>query len=78
MLPLPAAWTYQEELSPETGIPGFRDSAVPVSGRIGEDTVYSSTDLYRPEEPVSVQGAARAPPITQAGQRGQVRDLGRG
>ena len=62
----------------ETGIPGFRDSAVPISGRIGEDTVYSSTDRYRPEEPVSVQGATRAPPITQAGQRGQVRDRGKG
>ena len=56
MLPLPAARTYQEGLPPETGIPGFRDSAVPISGRTGEDTVYSSA-RYRPEEPVSVSGS---------------------
>ena len=43
VLPLPAAQTYEEGLPPKIGIPGFRDSAVPVSGRIGEDTVYSST-----------------------------------
>ena len=40
----------------ETGIPGLWDSTVPVSGRIGEDIVYSSTARYRPEEPVSVSG----------------------
>ena len=57
MLPLPAAWTYQEGLPLETGIPGFRDSVVPVSGRTGEDIVYSSTDRYRPEEPVSISGS---------------------
>ena len=43
VLPLPVAWTYQEGLPPETGIPGFRDNTVPVSGWTGEDTVYSST-----------------------------------
>ena len=54
MLPLPAVWTYQEGLPPETRILGFRDSVVPVSGRTGEDTVYSSIDRYRPEEPILV------------------------
>ena len=33
VLPLPAARTYEEGLPLEIGIPGFRDSAVPVSGR---------------------------------------------
>ena len=40
----------------ETGIPGLWDSTVPISGRTGEDTVYSSTARYKPEEPVSVSG----------------------
>ena len=40
----------------ETGIPGFWDSTVPVNGRTGEDTVYSSTVRYRPDEPVSISG----------------------
>ena len=52
-----AAWTYEEGLPLEIGIPGFRDSAVPISGRTGEDTVRSSTARYRPEEPVSVYGS---------------------
>ena len=57
MLPLSAAWTYEEGFPPETGIPGFRDSAVLVNGRTGEDTVCSSTARYKPEEPVSVSGS---------------------
>ena len=44
-------------ISPETRIPGFRDSVVPVSGRTREDTVYSSTPQYKPDEPVSVSGS---------------------
>ena len=43
MFPLPAARTYEEGLPLETGIPGFWDNLVPVSGRTGEDTVCSST-----------------------------------
>ena len=43
VLPLPAARTHEEGLPPETGIPGFRDIAVPVSCRIGEYIVHSST-----------------------------------
>ena len=43
VLPLPATRTYEEGLPSEIGIPGFWDSAVPVSGGTGEDTVYSST-----------------------------------
>ena len=54
VLPLSAAWTHEEGLPPETGIPGFWDSSVLVSSRIGEDTVRSSTARYRQEEPVSV------------------------
>ena len=57
MLPLPVAWTHEEGLPPETGIPGFRDSAVSVNGRTGEDTVHSSTARYRPDESVSVSGS---------------------
>ena len=57
MLPLSAAWTHEEGLPLETGIPGFWDSTVPVSSRTGEDTVRSSTARYRPEEPVSVSGS---------------------
>ena len=57
MLPLPAARTYEEGLPLETGIPGFRDSTIPISGRIEEDKVYSSTSQYKPEEPVSVSGS---------------------
>ena len=57
MLPLSAAWTHEEGLPLETGIPGFWDSTVPVSSRTGEDTVRSSTAWYRPERPVSVSGS---------------------
>ena len=57
MLPFPTAGTYEEGLPPETGILGFWDNTVPVSGRIGEDTVYSSIDRYRSEELVSVTGS---------------------
>ena len=57
MLPLLAAWTHEEGLPPETGIPRFWDCIVPVSSRTGEDTVCSSTAQYRPERPVSVSGS---------------------
>ena len=57
MLPLPAARTHEEGLPLRTGIPGFQDSVVLVSGRTGEDTIYSSTPQYRPEEQVSVSGS---------------------
>ena len=56
MLFLPTAWAYETGFLPETGIPGFWNSIVPVSGRTGEDIVYSSTVRYMPEEPVSVSG----------------------
>ena len=54
MLPLSAAWTHEEGVPPEIGIPRFWDSTVPVSSRTGEDTVHSSTARYKSEEPVSV------------------------
>ena len=57
MLPLPTAKTYKEGLPLDTGIPSFRDSIVPISGRTREDTVHSSIAQYRPEEPVSVSGS---------------------
>ena len=52
VLPLPAARTHEEGLPPETRIPGFWDSTVPVSGRKGEETIHFSTAQYRLEEPV--------------------------
>ena len=57
MLSLSTAWTHEEGLPLETGIPGFWDSTVPVSSRTGEDTVRSSTARYRPKRPVSVSGS---------------------
>ena len=54
MLPLLTARTYEEGLPLETGIPGFWDSAVLVSGGIGADTIYSSAPKFGSEEPVSV------------------------
>ena len=54
VLPLPAAQTHEEGLPQETGIPGFQDNTVPVSGRTEEDTLRSSIARYRSEEPVSV------------------------
>ena len=53
-LPLSVAWTHEEGLPPETGIPGFWDNTFPVSSRTGEDTVRSSIARYRLERPVSV------------------------
>ena len=57
VLPLPTARTYEEGLPPETGIPRFWYSAIPVNGGTREDTVYSSISQYRPKEPVSVSGS---------------------
>ena len=57
MLQLSAAWTHEEGLPLETGISRFWDNTVPVSSRIEEDTVRSSTGRYRPERPVSVSGS---------------------
>ena len=57
VLSLPIAWTHEEGLPPETRIPGFWDSAVQVSSRTGEDTIFSSIAQYRLEEPVSVLGS---------------------
>ena len=54
MLPLPVARTHEEGLPSETGILGFRNSAAPVNGRTGEDTIHSSTTRYRSEEPLYV------------------------
>ena len=56
MLFIPTTWACETGLPPETGFPGFLDSIVPVSCRIGEDIVHSSTPQYGSEEPVSVAG----------------------
>ena len=65
MIPLSAAWTHEEGLPPETGIPGFWDSTVLVSSRVGEDMVRSSTARCRPQGPVSVSGCyTGTPPFT--------------
>ena len=78
VLPLSAAWTHEEGLPPETGIPGFWDGTVPVSSRTGDDTVCSSTARYRPEGPVSVSGSYTGTPHFTAGPRGQSMGRGRG
>ena len=57
VLLLLAARTYEEGFPLETRIPGFRDSAILVSGGTGEDTIYSSIAQYRPEELISVSGS---------------------
>ena len=62
MLPLSTARTHEEGLPPETRIPGFWDSTVPVSNRTGEDTVCSSTAWYRLEGSVSVSGSYMGTP----------------
>ena len=54
MLPFLASRTHEEGLPLETGIPGFRDSVVPISCGTGADTVYSSTPKYGSKEPVLV------------------------
>ena len=73
VIPLSAAWTHEEGLPPEIGIPGFRDSTVPVSSRTREDTVLPPQHGTGQRGQFQFQGATRAPPVTQAGQRGQVR-----
>ena len=57
MLPLSVAWTHEEGLPLETGIPEFWDIIVPVDSRIEEDIVHSSTARYMPERPVLVSGS---------------------
>ena len=54
MLSLPVAWTQEKGLPPKIGILRFRDSAVLVSVRIGEDTVRSSIARYKPQKPLYV------------------------
>ena len=54
VLPLSAAWTHEEGLLRETGIPGFWDCTIPVSSRTREDTIRSSTARYKLERLVSV------------------------
>ena len=56
MLLLQTAWACETGLPPETGIPRYWESTVPVSCRTGEDTVHSSTPWYGSEEPVLVSG----------------------
>ena len=48
----------------ETGLPGFRDSTVPISSGTGEDTVYPPHPSIGQRSQYQFQGAARAPPVT--------------
>ena len=68
---LTATWTYEEGLPPETGIPGFWDSTVPVSGRTGEDTVVPPPPSKGQGNQYQFQGATPAPSTSQMGQIGQ-------
>ena len=56
MLPLLAAWTYEEGLPPETGIPGFGDITVLVSYGTRANIICSFTPLCGPGGPVLVPG----------------------
>ena len=56
MLFLSTTWACETGLPLKTGIPGFWDSTIPVSCRIREYIVHSSTPWYGLEEPVSVSG----------------------
>ena len=78
VLPLPATQTYQEGLTLETGILGFQDSVVPISGRKERIQFIPPQPSTGQRSQYQFQGAARAPPITEAGQRGQTMGRGRG
>ena len=45
MLFLSIAWACEKGLAPESGIPRFRGSVLPVTSGTGSDIVYSSTPL---------------------------------
>ena len=70
MFPLLAAQIYEEGLPPETRIPGFWDSSVPVSGRTREDTVCSSTTSMDKGNLYQFHGATPAPSASQTGHIG--------
>ena len=68
----------------ETGIPGFLDSAVPISCRTGEYKFHSSIPYYESEEPVSVSGcytstfgSTGGPKVPECGSRAGTRLTGR-
>ena len=63
VLPLPTGRTYEEGFPLETGIPGFQDSVVPISGGTREDTIYSSTPSIGQRSQYQFQGATRTPPL---------------
>ena len=78
MLPLPAARTYEEGFPLEIGISRFWDSAVPVSGRIGEDTFFPPPPSMGQGNKYHLQGAVLAPTTSQTGHIGQGQSIGRG
>ena len=78
MLPLSAAWTHEEGLPLEAGILGFWDSTVLVSSKTGEDIVLPPQHGTDQRSQSQFQGATQAPPISQAGPRGQSMGRGRG
>ena len=61
MLPLSAAWTHEEGLPPETGIPGFWDSTVAGQERIQYVPPLHGTGQRSQSQ---FQGATREPPIS--------------
>ena len=78
MLPLSAARTYEEDCPQRQGSPGFRTAQS--QSVVGQERIQ-----YIPPHPSTgqrshyqFQGAARAPSVTQAGQRGQTMGRGRG
>ena len=56
MLLLPSAWTYEEGLPTEVGIPGFLAGAGPVISGTGADLGCSFSLRCESEEPVSIAG----------------------
>ena len=79
MLPLSAAWTHEEGLPPETGIQGF--GTAQSQSIAGQERIHyiSPQHCIGQRSQSQFQGATRAPPISQAGPRGQSmgRDRGR-
>ena len=56
MFPLPSARTCETRLPAEVGIPGIRDTLIPVINGTGANTVCSVSPQCKPEGPASVTG----------------------
>ena len=71
MLFLPTAWTYETGLPPETGIPGFWESTVPIAVEQERIQFIPSHPSMGQRNRFQLQGAIQAPSVAQMGQRGQ-------